>query len=85
MEPSPTDFLHHRCSGDGGNPLEMVPYFKKENHNAYKTRNYSSFMAPKNCQEYIYRIYVLNKTDVVKAKNIWDTIKKNENENELKD
>lgn len=70
-------------SGDGGNPLEMVPYFKKENHNAYKTSNYSSFMAPKNCQEYIYRIYVLNKTDVVKAKNIWDTIKKNENE--LKD
>ena len=59
-------------SGDGGNPLEMVPYFKKENHNAYKTSNYSSFMAPKNCQEYIYRIYVLNKTDVVKAKNIWD-------------
>jgi HD superfamily phosphohydrolase len=68
-------------SGDGGNPLEMVPYFKKENHNAYKTSNYSSFMAPKNCQEYIYRIYVLNKTDVVKAKNIWDK----KNENELKD
>ena len=70
-------------SGEGGNPLEMVPYFKKGNANAYKTSNYSSFMAPKNCQEYIYRIYVLNKTDVVKAKNIWDTIKKNENE--LKD
>ena len=61
-------------SGDGGNPLETVPYFKKGRENAYKTSNYSSFMAPKNCQEYIYRIYVLNKSDMVFCKQVWDSI-----------
>jgi len=67
-------------SGDGGNPLEMVPYFKKDNDMAYKTNNYSSFMAPKNCQEYIYRIYVKNKYDERNSKKILDSI-----ENELKE
>lgn len=67
-------------SGNGKNPLEMVPYFKKDNDMAYKTNNYSSFMAPKNCQEYIYRIYVKNKNDERNSKNILDYI-----ENELKE
>ena len=61
-------------SGNGKNPLEMVPYFKKDNNMAYKTNNYSSFMAPKNCQEYIYRIYVKNKYDVFSGKKIVDSI-----------
>ena len=61
-------------SGNGQNPLEMVPYFKKDNNMAYKTNNYSSFMAPKNCQEYIYRIYVKNKYDVFSGKKIVDSI-----------
>jgi len=61
-------------SGDGGNPLEMVPYFKKGTINAYKTSNYSSFMVPKNCQEYIYRIYITNNSDVKEAKKIWTSI-----------
>jgi len=67
-------------SGNGKNPLEMVPYFKKDNDMAYKTNNYSSFMAPKNCQEYIYRIYVKNKYDEHNSKKILDSI-----ENELKE
>ena len=58
----------------------MVPYFKKDNDMAYKTNNYSSFMAPKNCQEYIYRIYVKNKYDEHNSKKILDSI-----ENELKE
>ena len=67
-------------SGNGKNPLEMVPYFKKDKDMAYKTNNYSSFMAPKNCQEYIYRIYVKNKYDEHNSKKILDSI-----ENELKE
>ena len=47
-------------SGNGENPLLEVPYFKKSQVNAYKVTNYSSFMAPKNCQEYVYRIYIRN-------------------------
>jgi len=58
-------------SGNGENPLKNVVYFNKNKQNAYKTENYSSFMAPKNCQEYIYRIYIDNENDLDKAKQLW--------------
>jgi hypothetical protein len=61
-------------SGNGENPLENVPYFKKGLDIAFKVREYSSFMAPKNCQEYVYRIYLINNDDIEKAREIWNSI-----------
>ncbi len=61
-------------SGNGENPLVNVPYFKKGQPFAYKTTEYSSFMAPKNCQEYIYRIYVDADQDVEKGKEVWNSL-----------
>ena len=34
-------------------------------------------MAPKNCQEYIYRIYIDNENDLDKAKQLWDNLIEN--------
>ena len=45
-------------SGNGENPLKNVLYFKYSLQEPFKVDNYSSFLAPKNCQEYIYRIYI---------------------------
>ena len=44
-------------SGNGKNPLKNVVYFKK-NKIGFQKKHYDSFMVPKNCQEYIYRIYI---------------------------
>ena len=57
------------------NPLENVPYFKKGVDTAFKVSEYSSFMAPKNCQEYVYRIYLKTKgKEIEKAREIWNSI-----------
>ena len=64
-------------SGNGENPLKNVVYFNKNKQKAYKMKNYSSFMAPKNCQEYIYRIYIDNENDLDKAKQLWDNLIEN--------
>jgi len=64
-------------SGNGENPLKNVVYFSKNKQSAYKIQNYSSFMAPKNCQEYIYRIYIDNENDLDKAKQLWDNLIEN--------
>ena len=61
-------------SGNGENPLKNVPYFKKDSIIAYTVSEYSSFMAPKSCQEYIYRIYVENTPNIDKAVEIWNSI-----------
>ena len=64
-------------SGNGENPLKNVVYFSKNKQSAYKIKNYSSFMAPKNCQEYIYRIYIDNENDLDKAKQLWNNLIEN--------
>tara|TARA_B100000073_G_C23697177_1_gene558809 strand:+ start:245 stop:1465 length:1221 start_codon:yes stop_codon:yes gene_type:complete len=64
-------------SGNGENPLKNVVYFSKNKQSAYKIQNYSSFMAPKNCQEYIYRIYIDNENDLDKAKQLWNNLIEN--------
>lgn len=64
-------------SGNGVNPLKNVVYFNKNKQTAYKIKNYSSFMAPKNCQEYIYRIYVDNEDDLDTAKQLWNNLIEN--------
>ena len=64
-------------SGNGVNPLKNVVYFNKNKQSAYKIQNYSSFMAPKNCQEYIYRIYIDNENDLDKAKQLWNNLIEN--------
>ena len=55
------------------NPLINVPYFKKTIPNAYKINHYASFMAPQNCQEYIYRIYTMNEIGISEARSLWTT------------
>ena len=62
-------------SGNGENPLINVPYFKKYDIFANKIDEYSSFMAPKNCQEYIYRMYT-DEENIEKARLIWNSIMK---------
>jgi HD superfamily phosphohydrolase len=59
-------------SGNGVNPLKNVVYFNKNKQMCYKMKNYSSFIAPKNCQEYIYRIYIDDENDLDKATHIWN-------------
>jgi hypothetical protein len=58
-------------SGNGENPLKNVIYFKT-NHIGFTLDHYSSFMEPKNYQEYIYRIYILDKKDFKYSKHLWD-------------
>ncbi len=58
-------------SGNGENPLKNVPYFNKYSKETYKTTNYSSFMAPQNCQEYIYRAYKNNSENIDKYREMW--------------
>ena len=43
-------------SGNGENPLNNVVYYEK-NKEPSKITEYDSFIVPKNCQEYIFRIY----------------------------
>ena len=62
-------------SGNGENPLINVPYFEKNDIFAHKIVEYSSFMAPKNCQEYIYRMYT-DEENIEKARLIWNSIMK---------
>ena len=57
-------------SGHGGNPLKRVVYFKK-NEDPHYLEEYTSFMAPKNYQEYIYRIYINDSKQFDNAKSIW--------------
>ena len=64
-------------SGCGENPLKSVVYFNRYKKNTFKLENYSSFMVPRNCQEYIYRIYVENDEMLESAKNIWESIIEN--------
>lgn len=64
-------------SGNGENPLKNVVYFNKYKKQAFKLESYSSFMAPKNCQEYIYRIYVDDEYDLLKARKLWDNLIEN--------
>ena len=64
-------------SGNGENPLKNVVYFNKYKKQAFKIESYSSFMAPKNCQEYIYRIYVDDEGDLSKARKLWDNLIEN--------
>jgi len=61
-------------SGNGENPLTNVVYFNKYKKSAFKIKIYSSFMAPKNCQEYIYRIYVDDENDLVSGRNLWNNL-----------
>ena len=63
-------------SGNGENPLKNVVYFNKYKK-AFKIESYSSFMAPKNCQEYIYRIYVDDEDDLLKARKLWNNLIEN--------
>ena len=60
-------------SGNGENPLKNVIYFKT-NYIGFTLDHYSSFMEPKNYQEYIYRIYILDKKDFKYSKHLWDKI-----------
>ena len=64
-------------SGNGENPLKNVVYSNKYKKQAFKLESYSSFMAPKNCQEYIYRIYVDDEDDLSKARKLWDNLIEN--------
>ena len=57
-----------------GESFKNVVYFNKNNQKTYKIENYSSFIAPKNCQEYIYRIYIDNENDLDKAKQLWNNL-----------
>ena len=62
-------------TGTGENPLREVIYFNRKNINiGYRLKEYSSFMEPKNYKEYIYRMYILNKSDFNYAQNQWDTL-----------
>jgi len=58
-------------SGSGENPLKNVPYFSKYSNKTYKIAKYSSFMAPQNCQEYIYRVYKNDIKNVTKYREMW--------------
>ena len=48
-----------------------VIYFKT-NPIGFTLDHYSSFMEPKNYQEYIYRIYIINKKDFKYSEHLWD-------------
>ena len=61
-------------SGNGSNPLNNVPYFKKGSNEATTVDKYDTFMAPKNCQEYIYRLYVLSNDRIEEASSLWNAI-----------
>ena len=61
-------------SGNGSNPLNNVPYFKKGSNEATTVDKYDTFMDPKNCQEYIYRLYVLSNDRIEEASSLWNTI-----------
>ena len=54
-------------------PLDGAFVLTDENLN--KIDEYSSFMAPKNCQEYIYRMYT-DEENIEKARLIWNSIMK---------
>lgn len=56
------------------NPLTRVPYFNKDNIIAEQTYKYASFMTPKNCQEYVYRIYSENIDTISTARECWNAI-----------
>lgn len=66
-------------SGNGINPLINVPYFTKGSEMSHKQENYSSFMAPKNCQEYVYRIYTQSFDRIVEARHHWKEITEGNN------
>ena len=61
-------------SGNGENPLKNVLYFKYSLQNPFTVDNYSSFMAPTNCQEYIYRIYIDGTNKIKYAKSLWRAV-----------
>ena len=63
-------------SGTGSNPLNNVPYFEKGDLEASMGLRYDTFMAPKNCQEYIYRMYITNKEHIDYARKCWKAIMK---------
>jgi HD superfamily phosphohydrolase len=60
-------------SGNGKNPLQNVVYFKDLQH-PYIEEEYSSFIVPKNCQEYIYRIYANDSSSLIKGKSVWNAL-----------
>ena len=60
-------------SGNGENPLKNVIYFKHIINPGFTLDHYSSFMEPKNYQEYIYRIYILDKKNFKYAEHLWES------------
>lgn len=63
-------------SGNGKNPLNNVIYFKKNGEKCFKKTQYDSFIVPKDCQEYIYRIYIEDFTEKQYdfALSLWEAI-----------
>ena len=63
-------------SGNGKNPLNNVIYFKKNGETCFKKTQYDSFIVPKDCQEYIYRIYIEDFTEKQYnfALSLWEAI-----------
>ena len=61
-------------SGNGENPLKNVVYFKNSLQSPFIVDEYPSFIAPKSCQEYIYRIYSNNSDKLSYAKSIWNEV-----------
>ena len=61
-------------SGNGVNPLKNVVYFNNSLQNPFTIDKYSSFMVPKSCQEYIYRIYLNSPDKMDIAKSLWNEI-----------
>ena len=60
-------------SGNGENPLKNVIYFKHITNPGFTLDHNSSFMEPKNYQEYIYRIYILDKKNFKYAEHLWES------------
>ena len=61
-------------SGKGENPLKKVVYFKNSLQHPHQLKEYNSFMAPKTCQEYIYRIYSDTDYKLDYARSLWKKI-----------
>ena len=55
--------------------VKNVVYFKNSlQKQPFTVEVYSSFMVPKNCQEYIYRIYSNDSYNLDYAKSLWNEV-----------
>ena len=61
-------------SGNGENPLKNVVYFNNSLQRPFRVEEYPSFIAPKSCQEYIYRIYLNDTYKLAFAKSLWNEV-----------